>query len=170
MVNAILLNHLTLITSWLLHLKTIVVVSRGKITKIVLSQYYKPGCMPCSYLMHFVCTIYKYKTQNKVYLIPNYSVNINRLPSLQPAVCMYFIPSLLLFADVQTFCSEKESLFVTLESSKERETTRSLPVSLSVTIQPTKQQIPISIQRLRSCRPQHAQVLRNVEITGFVVI
>lgn len=44
-------------------------------------------------------------------------------------VCMNFIPSLLLFADVLTFCSEKESLFVTLESFKEREAIRPLPDS-----------------------------------------
>lgn len=94
-----------------------------------------------------------YKTQNKVHPIPNYCVNINRLPSLQPAVCTYFIPSLLLSADVQTFCSEKESLFVTLESFKERETTRPLPVSPCATIQPTKQQIPISMQSLLSITP-----------------
>lgn len=81
-------------------------------------------------------------SQNNVHLIPSYSVTINRLASLQPAVCTYFIRSLLLFADVQTFCSEKESLFVTLESFKERETTQSLPVSPSVTIQPTKQTDP----------------------------
>lgn len=51
---------------------------------------------------------------------------MDRLPSLLPAVCTYLIPpslSLLLFADVQTFCSEKESLFVTLESFKEKGTT-----------------------------------------------
>lgn len=104
-------------------------------------------------IQHNVVFIEIYKTQNKVHLIPNYCVNINRLPSLQPAVCTYLIPSLLLSADVQTFCSEKESLFVTLESFKERETTRPLPVSPSATIHPTKQQIPISMQSLLSITP-----------------
>lgn len=113
---------------------------------------------PCSHLKRFInftgysvywllippfCMHYlDIGSQNNVHLIPSYSVTINRLPSLQPAVCTYFIRSLLLFADVQTFCSEKESLFVTLESFKERETTQSLPVSPSVTIQPTKQTDP----------------------------
>lgn len=46
------------------------------------------------------------------------------------AVCPHFIPSLLHSADVQTFCSEKESLFVTLESFKERTATRPLSLPL----------------------------------------
>lgn len=113
-----------------------------------------------------------YKTQNKVHPIPNYSVNINRLPSLQPAVCTYFIPSLLLSADVQTFCSEKESLFVTLESFKERETTRPLPVSPSATIQPTKQQIPISNAEsaLHHAAAPPTRVSCKVQIIGLDVI
>lgn len=61
-----------------------------------------------------------------------------------PVVCCLYIAclsppppplSLLLFADVQIFCSEKESLFVTLESFKEKDTTRLSP---SFTIRPTK--------------------------------
>ena len=99
-----------------------------------------------------------HKTQNKVHPTPSdFSVNINRLSSLQPAVCTYFIPSLLLSADVQTFCSEKESLFVTLESFKERETTHPLPISPYATIQPTKQQIPISMQSLFAIAPSTSQ-------------
>lgn len=87
--------------------------------------------------------------------IPGNSVNINRLRSLQLTVCAHFIPSLLLSADVQSFCSEKESLFVTLESFKERETTRPHPSSPSTTIHPTKQQISIYIQSLlpAECSP-----------------
>lgn len=61
----------------------------------------------------------------------------------QTGVCTDFIPSLLLPADAQTFCSEKESLFVTLKSFKERLTTGRRPAP-SATIQPTKQQISIS--------------------------
>lgn len=120
-------------------------------------------CMGC--IQYNVVFIEIYKTQNKVHPIPNYSVNINRLPSLQPAVWTHFIPSLLLSADVQTFCSEKESLFVTLESFKEREKPRPLPVSPSATIQPTKQQIPISMQSLLSITPSasHASVMQSAD-------
>lgn len=112
-----------------------------------------------------------HKAENKVHHIPsNYSVNINTLSSLQPAVCTNFIPSLLLSADVLTFCSEKKSLFVTLGSFKERETNRSLPVSPSATIQPTKQQIPISRQSLLCHHTRHLpRVSCTVQNNGIEV-
>lgn len=118
----------------------------------------------CVWVINIFLRYIKLKT--KVHPIhSNYSVNINRLSSLQPAVCTYFIPSLLLSADVQTFCSEKESLFVTLESFKERETPRPLPDSPSATIQPTKQQIPISMQSLLAITPatSHASVMQSAD-------
>lgn len=107
-------------------------------------------------------------------MISNYSVNINRLPTLQPAVCMYFIPSLLFFADVQAFCSEKESLFVTLESFKERETTRPLSVSPSLPLLQFSRQNNRSLSPCSvcspSCRAPPTRVPCKAQITGSVVI
>lgn len=79
--------------------------------------------------------------------------------------------SLLLFADVLTFCSEKESLFVTLESFKEREATRPLADSPMSQFRKQKQQIAISMRRLLPiCREPPTRVPCTVLLTYLVVI
>lgn len=86
------------------------------------SQWELDGLIATQY-----CFSIEIRKQSSFHPRPAFSVNINRLPALPPTVCTHFIRSLLFSADVQTFCSEVESLFVTLESFKERETTRPLP-------------------------------------------
>lgn len=110
-------------------------------------------------------TMWHMNPKSKINLTPSYSVNTKSPPFPQPAVCPSFIPSLLHSADVQIFCSGKESLFVTLESFNKRETTERLPVPLCATIQPTKQQIPISMQSLLASRPSTSHA--TVHIAGF---
>lgn len=99
-----------------------------------------------------------------------------RLPAPLPAVSTYLTPphtpppslSLLLFADVQTFCSEKESLFVTPESFKEKDTTR-----LSLFYNSARQNIRSLSPRSVCppwCRPAPARVPWKLQISFVVVI
>lgn len=88
----------------------------------------------------------------QVHLIPVYSV---QQPVVHP-----------LSADVQVFCSGKESLFVTLESFKERGDDLTAAITPSATIQPRKkpkkQQISIATLWLTppTQRSQNTQITR----------
>lgn len=95
----------------------------------------------------------------------------------RPVACCQYIPhppthtpplSLLFFADVQTFCSEKESLFVTPESFKEKDTTR-----LSLFYNSARQNIRSLSPRSVCppwCRPAPARVPWKLQISFVVVI
>lgn len=126
-------------------------------------------CLGCSYPKHH-CFIQLYKTQNKVHPIPNYSVNINRLPSPQPAVCTTSSPlscSLLMYRlSVQR---RKACLSRWRVSKKGRQPIRcpSLPV-LQFSRQNNR-----SLSPCRVCSPSRrappTRVLCNVQIMGFAV-